>query len=315
MINIKLISILLFSIISINLYGQKIIKTSAPVSDFIIDGKELICSTTKGTIQYYSFPIGKKTKSIKFPKSKDFAGDLIDAEVFKLDKYKNTVFALVRGKHGFNDIYSVVNSDKKLLIDGGSVNSVIVDIAISSDNMLLLALLSNELIKYDFINKKQIYRKQIGAYAFSTLCLSADKKTMFSSDESGIVYQTNVLNGEVVKQYKGQSVDIVLSIDNAKGKIVCGGKDRRIAVYNQFTTNSFRINYDSFVTTIGINPSAKIMAWYNDLTNDIEIVDLSSKVTLKSLKGHNSMVNKILFVSDNKMVSAGIDNQIIIWSL
>ena len=315
MINIKLISILLFLIISVNLFGQKIIKTSAPISDFIVDGKELICSTTKGSIEFYVFPSGKRTKSIKFPKSKDFTGDLIDTEVFKLEKYKNTVFALVRGKHGFNDIYTIINSNKKLLIDGGSINSVIVDVAISSDNMLLLALLSNELIKYDFVNNKQIYRKQIGTYAFSTLSLSADKKTMFSSDESGIVYQTNVLTGEVVKQYKGQSVDIVLSIDNAKGKIVCGGKDRRVAVYNQFTNSAYRINYDSFVTTIGISPSGKNIAWYNDLNNDIEIVNLSTKTTLKSLKGHTSMVNKILFVADSKMVSGGVDNQIIIWEL
>ena len=315
MINLKLISLLLFLIFSVNLFGQKIIKTTAPVSDFIIEGNELICCTTVGSIEYYTFPSGKMTKSIKFPKSKDFVGDIIDTEVFKLDKYKNTVFALVRGKHGFSDIYTVINSNKKLLIDGGSINSVIVDIAISSDNMLLLALLSNELIKYDFVNMKQIYRKQIGTYAFSTFSLTADKKTMFSSDESGIVYQTNILNGEVVKQYKGQNVDIVLSIDNAKGKIVCGGKDRRVAVYNQFTNRAYRINYDSFVTTIGINPSGKTIAWYNDLTNDIEIVNLSTKTTLKSLKGHTSMVNKILFISDNTMVSGGIDNQIIIWDL
>ncbi len=315
MINIKLITLMLFSIIAVNLYGQKIIKTSAPVSDFIIDGSELVCCTTEGSVEFYNIASSKRTKIIKFPKSKDFAGDLIDTEVFKLEKYKNTIIALVRGAHGFNDIYTINGADKKLLIDGGDIKSVIVDVAISYDNMLLLALLSNELIKYDFVNKKQIYRKQIGTYAFSTMSLSVDNKTMLSSDESGVVYQTNVLNGEVVKRYKGQSVDIVLSIDNAKGIIVCGGKDRRVAVYNQFTNNAYRINYDSFVTTIGISPSGKTIAWYNDISNNIEIVKLSTKTTVKSFKGHKSMVNKILFIDENKVVSGGIDNQIIVWEL
>lgn len=307
--------IIFFLIIIVNsLHGQKVIHTSAPVNDFIIDNNSLIVATTNGVIYYYNLENNKLDHKINFDKTKDFAGDLFDTEIFKIVFINKVLIAVVRGENGFNDIYAINNKKKELLISGSEINSVVVDIAGSYDKMLLLGLLSNELIKYDIISKHQIYRKQISNYAFSAMCISDNGTNIFATDESGVVHKVQVDNGSLIKEYQGQNVDNVLCIDYSNGVIVCGGKDRRVAFYNTKSGSNSYLNTDKFITTIAISPSANAVVWYDTETNNLELYNTTTRLVTQ-LKGHTSMVNKIVFTSDKTLVSAGIDNKVIFWKL
>ncbi len=309
--------ILIFLLIGIiNSQGQdaKII-ASAPVTDFAVANNVIFISTTKGTIESYNLGTKKLIKKISFPKIKDFAGDLIDAEVFKIALIGKSIYAVVHGLNGFNDVYRIDGNTKKKIINGNIIKSVVIDIEASKDNHLYLGLLSSELIKYNTTTKKVIYRKQISNYAFSAMTMSKDGKYIFSTDESGEIHKVDLSNGKVIKDYKGQNVDNVLCIDYASGIIVCGGKDRRFSVYNTYLKSAYHISTNSFVIAVGISPSGKIAALFDDENNNIVIYKLGTKSIVKTLKGHTSMVNKIYFTSENQVISCSIDKQIIIWKI
>ncbi len=298
-----------------SLNAQKVIATSAPVNDFVIDGENIIVSTTDGTIEVYNIAGKNMLYKVQFEKTKDFAGNLFDTEVFKIVKIGNVIIAVARGENGFNNIYKISNKKINLLISGNEIKSVVVDIAVSEDNMLLLGLLSNELVKYDIVERKIVYRKQISNYAFSAMCTDENKAFVFATDESGIVHKVKVSTGELLENYKGQNVDNVLCIDYSKGIVVCGGKDRRISTYNIYMNTGSHFDTGKFITTLAISPSGKKIVWYDTETDDLELISLSNNKDIVRLHGHISMVNKIKFISETKIVSAGIDNKVLFWTL
>ena len=294
---------------------KKIIRAGGDVNDFIVDNNLLISSTQSGTIETYNLSTYKLVSRISFPKIKDFTGDLIVAEVFKIVKINSAIYAIVHGEGGFNDIYKIVGRKKEKLLTGKQISSVAMSVGKSYDNQLIICLLSNEIIKYHIADKKVEYRKQISNYAFSDMVLSEDRKYLFSSDESGEIHKVDLKTGLVIKTFKGQNVDNVICLDYASGVIVCGGKDRRLAVYNIKTNTAFHENTSSFITTVGINKSGKIAVWFDDATNELVVYDILKKSRIKTLSGHKSMVTKIFFISDNQLISSGNDRQIIIWKL
>ncbi len=298
-----------------SLNAQKVIATSAPVNDFVIDGENIIVSTTDGTIEVYNIAGKNMLYKVQFKKTKDFAGDLFDTEVFKIVKVGSAIIAVARGENGFNNIYTIANKKINLLISGSEIKSVVVDIAVSDDNMLLLGLLSNELVKYDIVARKVVYRKQISNYAFSAMCTDEKGEFVFATDESGVVHKVKVSTGELIENYKGQNVDNVLCIDYSKGVVVCGGKDRRISTYNIYMNKGSHFDTGKFITTVAISPSGEKIVWYDTETNNLELISLSNNKDIKQLQGHISMVNKIEFVSETKIVSAGIDNKVLFWTL
>jgi len=309
-------SIFLFVFLMVNiLQAQTVIESSAPVNDFIIDGNEIIVATTKGTVDVYDITSKKLLRSVKFDKTIDFAGDLFDTEVFKVVKVGNTIIAVTRGENGFNDVYAIINDQKEIIIPGNRINSVIVSIAVSDDNNLLLGLLSNELLKYDIINNEIIFREQISNYAFSAMCIDSKGEYLYVTDESGEVHKVESSSGNVLSNYKGQNVDNVLCIDYSSGIIVCGGKDRRISTYNTLLNRDSHFDTGKFITTIAISPSGKRIAWYDTDTDNVELAWLANPSGVTQLIKHKSMVNKIVFTSETTLVSAGIDNKIVFWNL
>jgi WD40 repeat protein len=294
---------------------KNIITATAPVSDFAVRNNSLIAATSKGTIETYSLLNHKLIHSTAFEKIKDFSGDRIDAEVFRIAANGKYLVAVVHGMNGFNDIYLVTESQKTIVLTGKQINSVVVDVIIDKDNNLYAGLLSNELIKFNLDSRKEVYRKVISNYAFSAMAISNDQKWIYCADESGIIHQVATQNGAVEKHFKGENLDNVLSIACAKTTVIGGGKDRKIGVYNTVSQKKYSIPTDNFVTVIALSSDAGKVAWYEDETNDIIVFDLNSKSRIHSLKGHQSMVNKIVFISINQLVSCGDDKQIIFWDL
>ena len=99
-----------------------IINTSDAISDFIIEDNTIIASTLKGTIETYSLKTKKLISKINFPEIKDFTGDNITAEVFKIIKLNNTIYAIVHGYNGFNDIYKIVYSNPIKIFEGNVIS-------------------------------------------------------------------------------------------------------------------------------------------------------------------------------------------------
>ena len=309
----KTLSILLL-LAGLSGWSQKtVIHTGGDVNDFIVDNNTLVAATMSGTIETYNLLTHKLQSRISFPKIKDFAGDLIDAEVFKLAKINSAVFAIVHGEGGYNDIYKVSGKKKQKIIKGSALGAVAVSLGVSYDNKLVIGLLSNEIVKYNISTQKIEYRKQVNSYAFSAMVTGEEGKYLFVSDESGVISKVDIKSGKVVKVFRGQNVDNVLCVDYAAGVLVAGGKDRRFSVYK--TNGAYHQTLSCFVLAVGISKSGKTAAWYDDNTNNIVLFNVNSRSKIKTLQGHKSVVNKIMFIADNQLISCGNDKQIIIWKI
>ncbi len=294
---------------------KSIIKASGDVSDIIVDKNLIIASTVNGTIETFDIKSHRLISKVRFGKIKDFTGELVNVEVFKLLKIGPKLFAIVHGENGFNDIYEINGNIKNRIITGSSLNAVAISIKCCFDNQLIIGLLSNEIVKYNLKSSRITYRKQISSYAFSDMVVDEKGQFAYSSDESGEIHKIDLKTGIVKRTFKGQNVDNVISLAYSSGLLIGGGKDRRLSIYNTKTGRAFYKNTNSFVHAVGISPSGAKVVYYDDETNGLVVFNTHTNSKVKTLLGHKSMVTRILFITENRLVSSGIDRQIILWNI
>ncbi len=291
------------------------IDVGEPISDLFVTKNIITIATLKGSIQQIDLKTGKRILSHKFEKITDFRGDLIDAEVFHIEPYGDTIIALVHGLQGKNDVYFIYQSEIRKIVKGSDFNSIIIDIQTIKNKSLILGFLSHELMSIDLESHSSIFSKQISPYIFSCFATNDKQDMLVSSGESGIIYLIEPQSGKIVKSISGLHKDNVLSISLGQKLIISGGKDRRITFYNLISKKSWFFRNDHFVTLVNQSKDSKYTTWYNDLTNTIYIYNIDAKVITRKYNGHSAMVTKIEFIEDHRIISCDEKGIIHIWSL
>ena len=317
--NIKsYILILLF--VSSTIFGitpKYSIKTKGNVTDLVFEGNKLYASTDNGSICIFAIPSKSLIKIYTFPNITDFMGDEIAPKLYDIDKIigKDIIISVSQGARGFSNLFITKNGKSTKIITDLKSKLMIKKVKFISETKVILGLLSNEVILYDIINKKEIYRKQISAYTFSDIVLNKDKTKIITADESGVIHMIDAKTGKSIKELSGNNVDNVYQIDFKKNIIVCGGQDRRLSVYNLSTHKSYYLNSSFLIYSVGLSPSGKYAGYYCDEENNVQIINTANKSKLAILEGHNATLTKILFITENKLFTSAEENVIYYWEL
>lgn len=292
------------------------LKASGDVTDMVKENNHLYVATDAGTVDVFNILQRKIIKRINLPGVTDFMGDSIQAKVYSVDKIPESedILIVCQGTAGFRNVF-VYNGKLSKIIDAGSGKMMIKEARFVNSNLIIMGLTSDELVLYNIIKRNIVYRKQISHYTFADLVLSENRKQVLTSDESGVVQMFETASGNPVKTFQGNNVDNVFRIDFKNSVLICGGQDRRLAVYNSNRGTGYYIQRDFLIYCVGLCPDGKKGAYSANEDNDVVVFDIASRKELFVLKGQVSTLTGILFYSDNELITSCESEEILFWKL
>jgi WD40 repeat protein len=172
----------------------------------------------------------------------------------------------------------------------------------------VFALLSNQIGKYDIKAKKLNYLVQISTSSFSHFMLSEDKKTIVTTDESGIVRVLDVLTAKETQKQRALNLDRVYQLDYKNGVILTAGQDRKSVIYKDSSSSS--LDFDFLLYSCALSPSAKLGAVAYNEKNEVLVFDTDSMNKLYNLVGQKATLTQILFKNENEVFVSSDDTNI-----
>ena len=307
-----LLSVIIF--LSTLIFGQSVkspsfvFKTKGLVNDFVRDGDFLYIATGEGIIQIINHTTKKLVSEIKLPHDKGKAQSIISIDKIAGENTFVIVSITASGKTAVfshkEDKWRILNIPNDFLAQ----NAIFLN-----SNTIFVSLLGNEIIKYNLSKKRIILKKQVSNYGFSDISINKEKTKAAITDEGGTVNIVDTKTGSVLQSLDSENVDKIFQLDFKKDKIITAGKDRRVAIYNLKTGKSFHINNHFFIYSACLNDKASLGAYQKNEDCDISVFSIYTKSEQTILKGHNSLINKIYFLNDNTIISAGDDKKIMFW--
>lgn len=293
---------------------KKIFNANGDVEDMVFNNNLLYVGTTSGEVNLFTLTNTKPIWSIKIPKIKDFTQETINAKIYSIDalSFDSKILFVSEGVGGYRDVW-LFNGNKLEKIIGANQKLFIKKAKFVNNSTILLGLLSNQHILYDFKKKKILYTIQPTTSSFSNFTLSEDKKLFVTTDESGEVRIVNTLNGKIIKVFNQINLDRVFSLDFKKGVILTAGQDRRVGVYTQ--AEHYALNFDFLIYSASLNHNASLAGIAYNENNDIAVYNLLTKSKIFNLIGSKSTITAILFLKDNEIIASSEDKKINLWSI
>jgi len=306
----KKLLILLFTISLFALQDvtpTKIFKATGTVQSMAFQNGKLYAGTDNGTVEVFNIKNQNKIRTIKIPNIKDFMGDVISAKIYSIDIINDKILIVSQGMKGYRNIFiyedekleKIIDIDKKMYIQKAAF--------ISSD-LVFFGLLSNQIGLYDIKNKKQIYLIQVSPSSFSHFMVSADKKKIAHTDESGRVRVIDVKNGQLIREPKALNLDKVYQLDFKKGLILTAGQDRKAVIYDGYS--SYSLDFDFLLYACALSPKAKLGAVAYNEKNEVLIFDTKTQKYLYNLSAQEATLTQILFINEKELFLSS-DSQII----
>ncbi len=296
------------------------IKASGAVSDIVYSNGKLFVSTERSKVDIIDLNNKKIEKSIDYPYFEDFMGELQPAKVFSADVSPdgNLLVAVVQSERGGKEVYlySLKGNEKPEKIITRRAHLPITKVRFVDNSKVIFGLSGDEVILYNIKEKKQLYRISVGMSFFSDMALDIDRKTLAVVDESGDTHIVDVLAGKLIRNIEEMNKDKAFSVDIKNKIVMSGGRDKKASVYDLKKDKKQEFLADDFmVFSVGLSPSGEIGAYvYND-KYDVAVIDISSGERMGFLKGHTSTPGRILFVSEDRIITGCDNGEIYIWRI
>ncbi len=301
------------------LFGQNLsplheIKASGIVYDIVADDQYLYAGTGHGELQIFDHHTQQLIKTVTLPKIKDFMSDEIYPKVFSVDHLNGKYLLMSEGKSGYRNLYIHENNVTNKIISIQD-RQAIAKARFIDDQHVLLGTLGNEIILYNFIDKKEIYRFQISQSKFSDFALNTAKDTAVVGCESGEISVIDVQKGKVTQTLKGENLDNTYKVAIRNRVVTGAGQDRRGSYYKLPSGEGGYFEGSFLIYATALSPSGVKAAYAINEANEIAIFDLQNHQQIALLKGQKSTLNTIIFLGEKILFSASSDPTIMVWKL
>ncbi len=297
----KIFLILIFCITS---YGVETLKPSysllatSGVQSMVLQNNTLYAGTEGGTVEIFDITKRKIIKTVTIPSIKDFMGESIRAKVYSVDVLDDMILITSQGEKGYRNLYMYQNNQLKNVITVAQKMFIQKANFVSKDK-IIFALLSNQIGLYDIKTNKQSYLTQVSASAFSHFILSEDKKTIASTDESGIVRILDVATGKIMRQLTAINLDKVYQLDYKQGMILTAGQDRKAVLYQK--NKSYSLDFTFLLYSCALSPKATLGAIAYNENNEVLVFNTLTKTYLYNLRGQEATMTQILFHGEDEL--------------
>ncbi len=290
------------------LWGQKALqpdyslKADGLVKTLLHEKGTLYAATQNGVVHAYDLQSRQRTTLFTLPEIESFTHEMVPAKIYSIDKIGDKILVSAQGQGSYRNIWMYEAGKLTKIIDT-SKGYMLSEAKFLDEDTILMATLSNQLIKYDYKKNTELAKKQLSYSSFSDFALDKEKKVAAATDESGVVHMLRVSDFEVTKEYEGQNVDRIYDVSYKNGVVMGAGQDRRLSIYKPFGAATY-MQFDFLLYACGMNEAATLGAVAYNPANDVLVFETGSKDRLYDLTGNEAVVTKILFVSDNEVFVA-----------
>ncbi len=325
--NLRILCCAFFSVVFANLCCAEIqvapkqkIELENNIITMNLAQNKLLVGTDLGEILELDIREQKPKLLIKIPNIASFYSQSYAPKVHSVDRIGEKILVLSEGDYGGKKLYMLENGVLKSLqdVEFPSVKKV----AFVDENSIFLGLSSNEIILYDLKSQTISYRKQLSEAPFSDFALDLERGRYVVACESGILYYGEIQSGKVIKELEGVNKDNVYQVRMAHtgeyGYFITAGQDRQVALY----TLSLKDNKESFyglrtdflVYSVGLSQEGRILgAYMKNEQSDIQIFDVVSRESIVTLRGHENLLNTMIFIDSSHLISSEDGKNILIW--
>ncbi len=310
----KIVITLLVLLLTINakdLSPIATIKASGLVSDFVEDDGYLYVATDAGSVDIIDLSLRKIVDKITIDPLKTGRGETVPARIHSVDRFKGKTLFVSSAQNAYRNVWIHDGKELKKIIDDKK-HIMPKRAFFTSDNKIIFGTFGSDVILYDKQENYRLYDNHISDSTMGGMVLSPDKKKMIIADESGVTRLIDVKSSKVEKTFSSEHVDNIYRVAYSNGLIITAGQDRRVGVYPP-NGKAYHIKSDFLVYCVGLSPSSKIGVYSSGTENDLQLFNTKDGSKIDRLVGHYASVNKIMFINENALISAGDEETIFFW--
>jgi len=289
------------------------IEASGLVSDFVEDAGYLYVATDAGVVDIIDLSSQKIVKQIHFEPMETSTGEYIPTRVHSVDRFKGETLLLTSGISAYRNVWIDDGQELKKIID--EKKHIMPKRALfTSDGKIVFGTFGSDVSLYDNEENYQLYNTHISESTMGGMVLSQDKKKMVISDESGTVRLIDVKSSKIEKVYSSEHVDNIYRVAYSNGIILTAGQDRRVGIYQE-NKKAYHIKSDFLVYSVGLSPSGATGIYSSGTEHHLQLFNTENGQKKDILIGHFATPNKIMFINENALISAGDENRIFFWKI
>lgn len=309
------LTFLLVFFTTLSLYAQpyikpiKLYKADGSVTDIVYVKNRLYVATSASSVNVFDKKTAKKVQTITIAKIKNFMGKTINSKIYSVDVLHNNILILSQANHGFRQIDIFANNTLTPALPS-SKKLYIAKAKFLDDENILYALLSNDIVSYNFKTQTINWSLQASQSKFSDFALNEDKTKVALVDESGDVHIFDTKNGKLLKTLSGENLDNVFDVAFKNNIIATAGQDRRVVVYDLKHNTAYYKKSNFIIYSAGVSPSGEIIAYASDENNNVTLFKRVSKLPLGTYTDIKMTPVQILFIDEKNFFVASDDNTV-----
>ncbi len=308
--------LLFSSILFLNTYAKEItplyqLHTSGYVTDYVLDGDKIYVATDAGSVDIFTLGSEKMIGQILLEPITSGRGEKMDTYITRVDRRNGKTLIVSRAKGNYRDVWieeggrvtKIIDTSKKLLVR---------DAKFADDNRIVFATFDADVILYNISEGYKVYSKSNAQSTLTSMAITNNEIVV--ADESGVLTLYDLEEGSVSARFEGQNVDKVYSVAYENGVLLTGGEDRRVAVY-QKEQKPYYLKSSFLVYSVGLSPSGERGVYSSGEEQVLQLFNTKTKRKGDQLIGHKEIVKKILFISENSLISSGEQNELFFWKI
>jgi WD40 repeat protein len=310
------ITFFFISCISAQVQPKDHIQFDGSIEDFFIHQNYLYAAGSQGKLFCIDINSKKILKSIELPLIEDFMGDEVPPKIqcIDFDPETGAIILVSQGRRGYRNIFLIEDWKLNQVVKDLESKWMVSEARIAGNGQIVISLISNEIILFEYKSRKVIYKKQIGFSTLSDISLNNDKTQVAIADESGTISLFDIQKGEVIKLLKSEHVDKVNKVCFSNNNVSGAGQDRRLSFYNGLSGAGWHIDSGFLIYTLGMDREGKFVVYNADESSVLTLYNKASRQNIATLEGHESIVTKVFF-NGNEIITSGEDGKICWWDL
>lgn len=282
------------------------------VNDFVAEENRLFIATDRGTVDIFDLTTMSLIYQIVLESVENGRGEKVPVRILSVDVHGGHI--LINGivENGFRAVWLFDNL-RLIPIVEASDRLIIKEARFSEKGHMVLGTFGSELIRYSIEERAPLYNKQPADMAIGDMAMSADRKHVMMSDESGAVRIIHAESGRVVRLLPSKHLDNVFHVAMGGKVIVTGGNDRKVGVFRE--RGNYVIRTDFPVYCVGISPKGRTGVYLKGDAQILQLFDVETGRETDRLVGHEAVVNQIRFLDEKRILSSEKGPSVYLWNL
>ncbi|QOR62825.1 WD40 repeat domain-containing protein [Sulfurovum sp. ST-21] len=289
------------------------LKASGIVSDIVEDKGYLYVATDSGVVDVIDLTTQKITKQIHFDPIVRSDDLITQTRIHSIDRFGGKTLMVTSAANAYRHVWVEQNGTLTKVIDAKK-HKMPKCAFFDKEGKIVLGTFGSDIMRYDTAESFSLYERHISESTMGGMALNKKREKMAISDESGRVQLIEINSSKVVQEFDSQHVDNIYRVAYRGNIIITAGQDRRVGVYIG-KERAYHIKSDFLVYSVALSPSGEKALYSSGTEHHLQLFNPATGMKGDKLVGHQATPNKILFITEKAIISAGDEETVYFWML